>query len=369
MDNVIKHAELARNCAVPLWNQVAERLEATARDLAPGARFPSERELCTQYRVQRGTVQKAIDHLVARRVLSRSPSVGTFVQGASETAPIALLQFHLPSADDVVYTTHIRGICKGLEGTGRALLPSLIMPGGPSSEMIGAALHAAQVAGIIVDRFVVPDDVPFILGLHRDFPIVTMSKELVEAPMPCVQADPFQSTAQLARLLVEQGCRTLMVVNRTSNNTVMRRRCESFVSAMAALGFPDVPILSAASMVEERLKGGVPGPVGVLAPLLGDANRVRDVGARLGLRMGADLFVAAFPASYDRERFPDMFRAVRDEERLGFESARMLLRLMNGACDAREVVNVPCEIVKPEERDSGALSTAVASSGVWPERE
>lgn len=366
---MIRHGELARNCAVPLWNQVAERLEVMARDLAPGARFPSERELSTQYHVQRGTVQKAIDHLVARRVLARAPSVGTFVQGANTTAPIALLQFHLPSADDVVYTTHIRGICKGLEGTGRTLMPSLIMPGGPSAETVAAALHAARVAGIIIDRFTAPDDVPFILDLHRDFPMVTMSKEFLETPMPCAQADPFQSAAQLARLLVEQGCRTLMVLARTSNNTVMRRRCEAFISAMAALGFSDVPVLTTADMVGERLKGGAPWPIGVFAPLPGDANRVRNMAERLGLRMGTDLHAASFPASYDRERFRDMFLAVRDEERLGFEAARMLLRLIDGHCDAHEVVNVPCEIVKPEVRDSGMPSAAASSSGVWPERE
>ena len=82
----VKTDTLLRDGSMPLWRQISDSLSDIARQSEPGSRLPSERQLCAQFRVQRGTVQKAVDFLVARRVLERSPQLGTFVAAARATA-------------------------------------------------------------------------------------------------------------------------------------------------------------------------------------------------------------------------------------------------------------------------------------------
>jgi len=341
------HDALA-DASQPLWRQIAVRLVADARRLGPGARFPSERALSAQYGVQRGTVQKALDHLVAQRVLTRSPSRGTFVESADSAAPVALLQFHIPSRDDVVYATHIHGVCRGLEGAGRRLLPSLVMPNGPSAEMLLDSLRATKTAGVIVDRFTVPDDLPLLLRLHAEFPLVSMSKELLEAPAPCAQIEPFESTAIIVRYFVSKGCRSYVGCGRGGAHTIVQRRMDAFMTSCAALGAGPARII--AHRIEEArgLLGELPRPVAVFAPLGRDATQARRIGESLGMCLGQDLFVGATPPDYARDKYPGMALALRDEEQLGCEAARLLLRHIAGKAMPREIVNVPCQVVLPE---------------------
>ncbi|MCC7319664.1 MAG: GntR family transcriptional regulator [Rubellimicrobium sp.] len=57
----------------------AVRKAITLGELAPGARLPSEAELCQLHGVSRGTVVKAIEQLVAEGVVIRRQGLGTFV--------------------------------------------------------------------------------------------------------------------------------------------------------------------------------------------------------------------------------------------------------------------------------------------------
>lgn len=63
-----------------------------ARGLSPGAPIPSERALRDRYRVSRETVRKAIDALVHRGLVSRTPGKGTFV-----ATPPVVSRLHLAS--------------------------------------------------------------------------------------------------------------------------------------------------------------------------------------------------------------------------------------------------------------------------------
>ncbi|HRU06244.1 MAG TPA: substrate-binding domain-containing protein, partial [Candidatus Brocadiia bacterium] len=309
---------------------------------------PSERVLSAQYGVQRGTVQKALDHLVAQRVLTRSPSRGTYVEAADGTAPVALLQFHIPDRDDVVYATHIHGVCRGLEGTGRRLLPSLVMPNGPSAEMILDSLHATKTAGVIVDRFTVPEDLPLLLRLHAEFPMVSMSKELLEAPAPCAQVEPFESTALIVRYFVSKGCRSFVGCGRGGAHTIVQRRMEAFVSACAALGVAPATVI--AGRIEEAPEAvtEAPRPVAFFAPLGRDATHALQIAEARGMRLGKDIFIGTTPPKHARQDYAGMALAVRDEDQLGFEAAKLLIRHIEGKAKPREIVNVPCEVVLPE---------------------
>ena len=66
---------------LPLYFQVQEQLRRriVSGALVPGAPLPTEAQLCSQFGVSRITVGKALDGLVADRLIRRRRGVGTFV--------------------------------------------------------------------------------------------------------------------------------------------------------------------------------------------------------------------------------------------------------------------------------------------------
>lgn len=78
---------------LPLYKEVERLLTRSlaAGEWAPGVALPSETRLAERYRVSIGTVRKAIDALVAGRILVRHQGRGTFV--ASHNARRMLFHF------------------------------------------------------------------------------------------------------------------------------------------------------------------------------------------------------------------------------------------------------------------------------------
>ncbi len=71
----------------PRYRQLKKILEERVRsgEFAPGARFPTEQELCRAYGLSRGTVRQAIDKLVNAGLLRREQGRGTFVNAPQRT--------------------------------------------------------------------------------------------------------------------------------------------------------------------------------------------------------------------------------------------------------------------------------------------
>ena len=84
----------------PLYKEVKIRLTRSlaSGDWPPGAAIPSESRLATQFNVSIGTVRKAIDELVAEKILVRHQGRGTFV--ATHSADRTLFYFfHIVGQD------------------------------------------------------------------------------------------------------------------------------------------------------------------------------------------------------------------------------------------------------------------------------
>jgi DNA-binding GntR family transcriptional regulator len=71
---------LRAGASTPLWLQLKHALrDLVTFDLKPGARLPSESELCNHYRLSRITVRQAITALVNEGMLRRWQGRGTYV--------------------------------------------------------------------------------------------------------------------------------------------------------------------------------------------------------------------------------------------------------------------------------------------------
>ncbi len=81
MEPLIDADHLDRSSPVPLYFQVAQRLEKMIESgqLAPGARLENEIALAEQLGLSRPTMRQAIQYLVDKGLLSRKRGVGTQV--------------------------------------------------------------------------------------------------------------------------------------------------------------------------------------------------------------------------------------------------------------------------------------------------
>lgn len=66
---------------VPLYYQLEQRLRARigAEEFAPGAALPTEDQICSEYKVSRITVRRALDSLQRQGLIERRRGVGSFV--------------------------------------------------------------------------------------------------------------------------------------------------------------------------------------------------------------------------------------------------------------------------------------------------
>jgi GntR family transcriptional regulator len=84
----------------PLYKEVKTQLtrELAAGEWKPGAAIPSESRLAERFNVSIGTIRKAIDELVAERILLRQQGRGTFVATHSEDRTLFYF-FHIVGKD------------------------------------------------------------------------------------------------------------------------------------------------------------------------------------------------------------------------------------------------------------------------------
>ncbi|MGO1948742.1 MAG: GntR family transcriptional regulator [Mycobacteriaceae bacterium] len=85
-------SDLDRNGPVPLYYQVAERLERSIRNgtIPPGARIESELVIADKLRLSRPTIRRAIQELVDKGLLVRRRGIGTQVVQSHVTRPVEL---------------------------------------------------------------------------------------------------------------------------------------------------------------------------------------------------------------------------------------------------------------------------------------
>ena len=87
--------DLDRNGPIPLYFQVAQRLEDGIRSgvLPPGARLENEISVAKHLNVSRPTVRRAIQEVVDKGLLVRRRGVGTQVVQSHVTRPVELTSF------------------------------------------------------------------------------------------------------------------------------------------------------------------------------------------------------------------------------------------------------------------------------------
>jgi len=125
---------------LPRYQQLRDDLvrRVAEGEWAPGQAIPTEAELSQAYEVSTGTLRKAIDHLVADGVLTRSQGKGTFVRRPSfDSSLFRFFRFKSAAGEAVLPTARI------LERSVEA--PDDVVRGALGISPRGKAIHLARL--------------------------------------------------------------------------------------------------------------------------------------------------------------------------------------------------------------------------------
>jgi DNA-binding GntR family transcriptional regulator len=162
----------------PTYLKLADELEAVARNADPGARLPSEHELCDRYAVSRLTARSALQELERRHLVRRVRGSGTFVArridypvragmapswsetvrragaepyqavlgiGVVEPPSLVRSALGLPARASVVAVTRLAHVDALVSGIATSWLPRRVLGGSDLDEFVsdGGSLYAA----------------------------------------------------------------------------------------------------------------------------------------------------------------------------------------------------------------------------------
>ncbi len=86
MSRTIVH-ETEVDSPMPLWEQVAQVIEAEAQSMKPGTRLPSEAEQCARFEVSRVTLRQALQFVQAKGLLESRAGTGWFASDGATREP------------------------------------------------------------------------------------------------------------------------------------------------------------------------------------------------------------------------------------------------------------------------------------------
>jgi GntR family transcriptional regulator len=138
---------------LPRYQQLRDDLvrRVAAGEWAPGAAIPTEAELSQAYQVSTGTLRKAIDHLVADGVLTRSQGKGTFVRRPSFDSSLFRF-FRFKSSDGAAVRPTARILERGVEP------PDDVVRGALALGARSKAIHLARLR-LVAGKPVLAEDI------------------------------------------------------------------------------------------------------------------------------------------------------------------------------------------------------------------
>lgn len=192
----------------PLWREIASSLEGRirSRDLAPGAKLPTEQELSRQFMVNRHTVRRALQSLQEKGLVESTQGRGSYVRRPSTTGRI----IRRPRFTEAVLS---RG------ATPKTEILRLDVRPADSEVAAGLGLRAGQPV-VHLDRRRFVDDEPTSLGQHyfsfQRFPTFvemyrargTITQTLIDSGVPDYLR---QRTVISARLPTPAECGLLQI--------------------------------------------------------------------------------------------------------------------------------------------------------------
>lgn len=225
------------------------------REYGPGAKLPSEKELAEEYGVSRITSKKAMDLLMEKHYIVRSPGRGSFVsESIDELLPFSEMEEQAKAESAVkqdgkekvligvifdAFGYSFGGkLLKGIEGECRQLGFDMVFKctdGVVEEEnrAIEDALRAGAKGLILMcAQGEIYNNQILRLALNH-FPMVLADRQMKGISIPCVKTDNYTAAKELTRRLIEKGHRKICFVSHSFTATpTITERYNGFVDCI-----------------------------------------------------------------------------------------------------------------------------------------
>ncbi|MDR9852268.1 GntR family transcriptional regulator [Paenibacillus sp. VCA1] len=340
----------------PLYIQIQNHFKQliSSRQLVEDDRIPTEKELIEQFQVSRITVANALADLANEGWIYRIPGRGSYVKGIPEnyiqnagnrtyegqqaTTPKIGLIF--PSIEDFFAIQMVRGIRKALKDSKYSLI---IMFTYNSKELEKDAIRElrSKVDGLLifpVDAEVYNEEI--IALKMQNYPFVLLDRHLPGVETNVVLSDPLQGSILAVEHLWNEGHRNIAICSDTPMPTVtVEERIQGYNEALKRQGALINPalILTDFSIQDEPFQEDYPlyrfiknkMATAYIALNCKLGVHIWSLARAAGLRVPEDVSVITFDnPSPMFEEFSIFTFINQKEEQMGYEAAKVLLRLL-----------------------------------------
>lgn len=345
--------------APPLHVQVAAILkERIQNGIWPnGSSLPSEKELCAEFGVARGTVRQALQTLEKDGYLRREQGRGTFVQlneYTSDKLQSKRLAFVVPYVRDSSVPTILIGFQQVAEQENFSVIFNHVNNDIRQQERVIRKLISENVAGIALYP-IDSENMALVESLTRSrFPIVLIDRYLRGIASDYVMTDHFGGAIRGTHYLFDQGHQRVGFVTWLSPAVSMEHRYLAYAQALNERGVE----------MDDRLVCRVEGyPMIDLTPLrdyLSGSDRPTAVfaandqiaiglyraAASLGLSIPDDLSILGFDnLDVTAHLEPPLTTLAQPFLRIGQTAAHLLLRRIAGENGYYDQITLPAELI------------------------
>lgn len=350
--------------APPLHVQLAAILRARIRDgvWKEGEPLPTEKTLCAEFDVARGTLRQALQKLEAEGYLRREQGRGTFVQVAglrqpARDAPSARLAFIVPYVRDSSVSNILMGFQEAAEQGQFVVVFSHVNNDARQQDALIERLAGEGISGIALYPVDSESPAPLAGLIRSGYPIVLIDRYLKDVPSDYVGADHFGGALSAVHYLAEQGHRRIGFVTWRSPATSMEHRHLGYLQALRERGLP----------VDSALMCTVEGyPTVDLTPLktyLSEPERPTAVFAAndqiaialyraaqaVGLRVPHDLSITGFDDLDIVDRLdPPLTTIAQPFQDIGRAAAKLLARRIRGERGYVQHLTIPPQLIVRE---------------------
>lgn len=349
-----------------LYAHVEGQLRAEIKDAAmkPGARLPTEVELCKRFGVSRSTIRQSLNRLEADGLITRTRGKGTFLRAIATKDPVVDAESHHSSnalavpkvlglvfcaRSDTLQMNILLGVERAAKSRGYGIMFGYSGEDVKAEEQEIERLLNIGADGVIVMPVSNTTATPGVQKLieHRT-PTVLVDRYLADLDTSYVVSDGYGGAYQLTEHLILLGYTSFVYINSGMEllaTSSVRDRFRGYCQALEDYGMPSEqcePLsvkVGEASAVRELLSRGssdkTPG-LAIVAVHDAVAITLMRTAASIGLKPPEDFAVVGFDDLPVSSHLPiPLTTVMQPRYDIGFKSGHLLIDMIEG----REVTN------------------------------
>lgn len=247
------HFVSKKNTGKSKYLQIADYLGKWIKDrqMLPGSRFPSDRQVATMLGISSVTLNKSLKELEKSGLIERRPGSGTYISSAAKIFPnkknhplrIGIV-CHVPITSDWHATTLVDLFYEYWQEKNCEII-SLTLEGAAYQQ----GIDQYKLDGFLI---VLPQkkDIVFMRSLaEKDFPFVTIGAYFPELPMHCIHSDYISPATNAVKYLVRSGHRKIGYVTCDNSSASSQGRFKGYMQGMFESGLLVDPFWLSASNI------------------------------------------------------------------------------------------------------------------------